>query len=150
MNIITAFWRKICEPLDGFLWRRNITHGMIRPLLRNQILAAGGCIILGGAIYLAFPGLFWFGMGLAAMTWTFWSWARFFSRVNIGGYSSAFLRAVLIGFAGRLALLAFLLYVAMAMCRAPAGAVLAGMICGAAIAIGTSAYSIAASRRRLP
>lgn len=150
MKIIAQFWHKICEPLDGFLWRRDITHGMIRPLLRNQILAAGGCVLLGGACYFVFSGIFWFGMGLAAITWVFWSWAKFFLRVNIGEYSSAFLRAILLRFMGRLALIAFLLYVALAVCKASVGAILAGMVCGAVVAIASSAYRVIVAGRGAP
>lgn len=139
MSIVGAFWHKICEPLDGFLWHRDISHPIIRPLLRNQILAAGTCI-LGGAVCLAIvPWLFWFGSGILCMTWIFWSWARFFLRMNWTEYSTAFLRAILLHFGLRLLLLAFLLYLALRFCSAPAPAILAGMICGAFLGLGTYA-----------
>lgn len=150
MSVLGTFWRRICEPLDGFLWQRDITHHLIRPLLRNQILAAGACILAGGACYLVFPGLFWAGMGLMTMVWVFWSWARFFSRINLGAYSAPFLRTVLWRCGGRLALLAVLLYVALAVCKAPAGAILAGMVGGAVIAIASAAYYGVFQPRRLP
>lgn len=150
MSVLKTFWHKICEPLDGYLWHRNIPNYLIRPLLRNQILASGALILAGGACFFAFPSLFWAGIGLLAITWVFWSWTKFFLRANIRDYSSAFLRTVLLRFFGRLALFAFLLYVALAICKAPAGALLVGMVCGAAIAIISSAYCLIAGRRRLP
>lgn len=147
MNIFASFWHKICEPLDGFLWHRDISHPIIRPLLRNQILAAGGCILGGAACYAAFPWIFWFGMGLLCTTWIVWSWARFFLRVNLGEYSAAFLRAILWRFTGRLLVMAFLLYVALAWFAAPAPAILAGMICGVCLALASYAFQLAFSGR---
>lgn len=135
MNIMSIFWRKICEPLDGYLWHRNITHHIIRPLLRNQILASGACILGGAACYAAFPWLFWFGAGLLCMTWIFWSWAKFFLKVDLGQYSAAFLRAIIIRFFLRLLILAFLLYLALAVCHAPASAILAGLVAGAVLGL---------------
>lgn len=135
MNLWTTFWHKICQPLDGFLWHKDITHPIIRPLLRNEILAAGGSIIAGAALYASFPWLFWFGAGLLGMTWIFWSWARFFLRYPLNEYTSAFLRSVLLNFGGRFIILAILLYFALAICAAPASAILAGFIAGAFVAL---------------
>lgn len=65
------------------------------------------------------------------MAWISWSWARFFLRVNLGEYSAAFLRAILVRFGLRLILLAILLYMALAWCQAQGPAILAGMVAGA-------------------
>lgn len=142
MSIIGGFWRKICEPLDGFLWQRDITHHLVRPLLRNEILAAGACILAGAACYAAFPWLFWFGAGLAGMSWIFWSWARFFLRADLAAYNAAFLRAVLLRFGLRLIVLALLLYGALAWASASAPAILAGMIAGAFLGIISYGYGV--------
>lgn len=143
MNIFASFWHKICEPLDGFLWHRDISHPIIRPLIRNEILASGLCILAGAACYAIFPHLFWFGTGLLCITWVFWNWTRFFTRVNIGEYSSAFLRSILWRFTGRLFFLAILLYFALAWFGASAAAILAGMIIGACLALASYAIKTA-------
>ncbi len=139
MSIAASFWCKICEPLDGFLWRKTISHPVIRPVLRNQILASGAAILAGAACYAAFPWLFWFGAGLLCMTWIFWSWAKFFLRVNIGEYSAAFLRAILWRFTGRLVVAAMLLYMALAWGHASGPAILGGMTSGACLALASYA-----------
>lgn len=141
MSLAGAFWHKICEPLDGYLWHRNIPDHLIRLTLRNQILACGFLLLCGVALYEAFPWLFWFGSGILCLTWIFWSWARFFVSINIGEYSAAFLRAILLRFFGRLILLALLLYLAMAWADAQATAILAGLIAGAFIALASYGYA---------
>lgn len=141
MNILRIYWHKICEPLDGFLWRKDISHPIIRPLLRNIILASGACLLLGAACYAVWPWLFWFGMGILCMAWLFWSWARFFLRISIGNYSATFLRSVLFRFCGRLLVLAILLYIALAICRAPVSAILAGLFVGSLLALASFALA---------
>ena len=141
MSIGGTFWHKICEPLDGYLWHRNIPDRLVRTTLRNQILACGFLLLSGAALFAVFPWLFWFGAGLLCMIWIFWSWARFFLRASIAQYSVAFLRAVLLRFFGRLALMAFLLYLALARAQAPASAILAGLIAGALIALFSYGYN---------
>lgn len=147
MNISASFRRKICEPLDGFLWRRNISHPVIRTLLRNEILASGTCVLAGAACYAAFPWIFWFGMGLLCKAWVSWSWAGFFLRVNIGEHGAVFFRAILWRFTGRLLFLAILLYLALAWCAAPASAILAGMVTGTCLALATYAIQTVFSDR---
>lgn len=143
MSLLGEYWRKICEPLDGFLWHKDISHPIIRPLLRNEILACGFCVLLGAAAYAIFPWLFWFGCGILCMTWIFWSWARFFLRINPADFSLNFTRAVIIKFGSRLVLLAILLYVALALCAAPASAILAGLTAGVALALISYALGLA-------
>lgn len=142
MNLIKAYWRKICEPLDGFLWHRDISHPIIRPLLRNQILAAASGLLAGAALYAVFPWFFWFACGMACMGWIFWSWARFFMRVPLNEYGSALLRAVFMHFGLRLLLFAVLLYVALAIFAAPAGAIVAGMIAAGALGLASYAWQL--------
>lgn len=135
MNAWRSFWSEICRPLDGFLWRKNIDHPVIRPVLRNEILACGSVIIAGAACYAAFPHIFWFGAGLFCMTWLFWSWARFFLKTPLGKYSPAFMRSIILRFGLRLIILAVLLYFALAQLKAPVGAILAGLVCGSVLAL---------------
>lgn len=142
MGLLGSYWRKICEPLDGFLWHRDISHPVIRPVLRNQILAAGAGLLTGVACYAAYPWVFWFGAGILCMTWIFWSWAKFFLRVDLSAYNAAFLRAVFIRFGARLLLIAFLLYAALAWAAAPGPAILAGMVAGAILAIFSYGYFV--------
>ena len=142
MNIFSAYWNKICEPLDGFLWHKDISHPIIRPLLRNMILAGGGAILAGAALYSVYPNIFWFAAGLICMTWIFWSWARFFLRISLHNYGAALLRVVFSGFLLRLGLLAVLLYAAMAIFRASAIAIIAGMVSGAVLGLASYAWHL--------
>lgn len=142
MGILGDYWSKICQPLDGFLWRKDISHPIVRPVLRNQILISGAALLAGAACFAAFPWLFWFGAGMGCMTWIFWSWAKFFLRANIGEYNSAFLRAVLLRFCARFLLLAILLYLALAWAAAPGGAIIAGLIAGAFLALSSYGYFV--------
>lgn len=135
MSLWQSFWVKICQPLDGFLWHKDISHPIIRPLLRNEILAAAACLLAGGVIYIVFPGLFWFGCGLGCMVWIFWSWARFFLRLNPENYGSVFIRAFFFNFLFRFIILAILLYFALGIFNASVAAILSGFICGAILAL---------------
>lgn len=141
MSLLRSFWRKICEPLDGFLWHKNIAHPIIRTILRNQILASGAALIFGAGLWVAFPWLFWFGIGLTAMAWIFWSWARFFFNTNLAEYSSAFLRAVLLRFGLRFLLFAVGLFMALAFLHASAVAITAGLIAGGVLALACLIYN---------
>lgn len=140
MNLVKEWWRKICEPLDGFLWHRDISHPIIRPLLRNEILAAGLAILLGAALYAVFPWFFWFACGLVCMTWIFWSWTRFFTRVPLDNFGLVLFKAVFAHFGLRLIVFSLLLYVALAIFNAPADAIIAGMLAAGALGLGTYAW----------
>lgn len=140
MSLISAWRRKICVPLDGFLWRKNITHHLIRPLLRNLILAAGAAVLAGGALYAVYPSLFWAAMGLCCMAWIFWSWARLFLRAPLPSRGGVLLPAVLAGFGLRLVLIAALLYIALAVFNASPIAVIAGMTAGVFLALASCAW----------
>ena len=131
MNIISAWWNRICQPLDGFLWRGNISDPVIRPILRNQIFASCFFLFLGAALYYAFPWVFWFGCGLGGMAWIVFGWTKLFSRVRPDKFDKTLLIRVLGRFYLRFALFAILLYLALAVASAPPGAIVAGMIAGA-------------------
>lgn len=135
MSLLRSFWVKICQPLDGFLWHRDITHPIIRPLLRNEILAAGFCLLMGGAICIILPWFFWFACGMGCMAWVFWSWAKFFLRLDPENYGGVFIRAFFFNFLLRFIILAILLYFALAVFHASVAALLAGFICGAALGL---------------
>lgn len=138
MSLWSGFWQKICEPLDGFLWHRDITHPIIRPVLRNEIFAAGSALIVGATLYAAFPTILWFGAGLACISWIFWSWARFFLGSPWTG--ATVVRGILFGFGLRLIIIAILLYLALAWFNASPVALMAGMIGGAFLALASYAY----------
>ena len=142
MNPVKAWWTKICEPLDGFLWHRDISHPIIRPLLRNEIMAGGFALLAGAALYAVFPWLFWFACGFVCMVWIFWSWTRFFMRSPLDQYGLTLLRAVFAHFGLRLAIFAALLYVAMALFQAPADAIIAGMLLSGLLALATYAWHL--------
>lgn len=140
MNPLKA-WGKICRSLDGFLWHRNIRHRLIRPMLRNMILASGLCVLAGGALWAVWPPVFWFASGFVCMTWIFWSWGRVFHRVPMDNFGAALLRLVLAGFFLRLVLLAVLLYIALAIFNASAAAIAAGMAAGGFLGLALYARS---------
>lgn len=145
MGALATFWQKICVPLDGLLWHGNINHSLIRPMLRNEILAFGACVIAGGILYAVLPWLFWFGMGIGCILWIFWSWAKFFLRFSA---DTARIASVLWRFALRLLILAILLYYALAELEAPPFAIMAGLVAGSLLGLGSYAwYWVKAGKR---
>lgn len=138
----------LLKDIDNWLWRRGISHPVILPLVRNLILFTGICLGMGGVGYAHMPGLFWFGVGAAMITWTFWGLARFFLRQSLGEYSTAFLRVVLLRWGGRLAVLAVVTYVALAVCGAPLTALLGGLAAATALALITYAWASRAAGKR--
>ena len=138
----------LLKDIDNWLWRRGISHPVILPLVRNLILFTGICLGMGGVGYAHMPGLFWFGVGAAMITWTFWGLARFFLRPPLGEYSTAFLRVVLLRWGGRLAVLAVVTYVALAVCGAPLTALLGGLAAATALALITYAWASRAAGKR--
>lgn len=144
MNIARVWWQKICEPLDGFLWRKDISHPIIRPLIRNEIMACGLCMLAGAAVYAVFSWLFWFGAGICCMTWLFWSWARFFLRRPPQNYGPGSLMPVIMRFGLRMIVVAALLFLALAVFRAAAAAILAGLVTGAVLALVSYAWNMKA------
>ena len=138
----------LLKDIDNWLWRRGISHPVILPLVRNLILFTGICLGMGGVGYAHMPGLFWFGVGAAMITWTFWGLARFFLRQPLGEYRTAFLRVVLLRWGGRLAVLAVVTYVALAVCGAPLTALLGGLAAATALALITYAWASRAAGKR--
>lgn len=138
----------LLKDIDNWLWRRGISHPVILPLVRNLILFTGICLGMGGVGYAHMPGLFWFGVGAAMITWTFGGLARFFLRQPLGEYSTAFLRVVLLRWGGRLAVLAVVTYVALAVCGAPLTALLGGLAAATALALITYAWASRAAGKR--
>ena len=138
----------LLKDIDNWLWRRGISHPVILPLVRNLILFTGICLGMGGVGYAHMPGLFWFGVGAAMITWTFWGLARCFLRQPLGEYSTAFLRVVLLRWGGRLAVLAVVTYVALAVCGAPLTALLGGLAAATALALITYAWASRAAGKR--
>ena len=138
----------LLKDIDNWLWRRGISHPVILPLVRNLILFTGICLGMGGVGYAHMPGLFWFGVGAAMITWTFWGLARFFLRQPLGEYCTAFLRVVLLRWGGRLAVLAVVTYVALAVCGAPLTALLGGLAAATALALITYAWASRAAGKR--
>ena len=117
----------LLKDIDNWLWRRGISHPVILPLVRNLILFTGICLGMGGVGYAHMPGLFWFGVGAAMITWTFWGLARFFLRQPLGEYST---------------------YVALAVCGAPLTALLGGLAAATALALITYAWASRAAGKR--
>lgn len=144
MNILRAWWQKVCVPLDGFLWRKDISHPIIRPVIRNEILAGGACLLAGAGAYAVFPWLFWFGAGLGCMVWIFWSWAKFFLRFSQLRFDAPIMRAIVFHFGLRLLVLAALLYLVMAFCNASPVAILAGLVTGGILALISFALNMTA------
>ncbi|WP_027719519.1 hypothetical protein [uncultured Desulfovibrio sp.] len=131
--------RTMTHGLDTWLWRRGISHPVIRPLVRNELLLTALSLLGGGIAFAATPWFFWFGVGLGIMALTFWSLARFFLRAGLGEYSTTFLRVVLLRWGGRLLLLAGLLYLALVVWKAPVTAILGGLTAGTVTALLTFA-----------
>ena len=133
--------KSMTHSLDAWLWRRGVSHPVIRPLVRNELLLTALFLLSGGMIFAVTPWFFWFGVGLGLMAMTFWSLARFFLRVGLGEYSTAFLRVVLLRWGGRLLLLAGLLYLALIVWQAPVTAILGGLTAGVVAALLTFAVA---------
>lgn len=126
--------------LDRWLWARGLGPEPVRAVLRNEILACLAAAIIGLALL---PLGLWaisFALGLGLMAWIFGGWARFFSGSGLSGaFSGAFMRAVLLRWGARLAIFCVLLYLALALLKASAIAIIAGMACG--LGLGLLSYA---------
>ena len=127
--------------LDAWLWRRGIREPAIRALLCRVAAAALLALAAGAALLAVTAWLLWFGAGLAAMAWIFWSWARFFSRPG-GGVRPGALMGALARWALRMLIFALALYGALRIGAAPL-ALAAGVAAGVAVGL----VSYAASER---
>lgn len=128
--------------LDAWLWRRGIREPAIRLLLCRVAAAAALALAAGAALLAVTAWLLWFGLGLAAMTWIFWGWARFFSRPG-GGAQPGALVGALVRWAARMLVFALALYWALR-----GGASPVALAAGVAAGLGTGLVSYAASTRK--
>ena len=70
--------------LDDFLRRRGITHPLIVPILRNQLLILLVLFFISSAFATESLTGIWFCSGFAVITYILYSWANFFSRSRLG------------------------------------------------------------------
>ena len=131
--------------MDGYLWRKGVSHPVIRPLLRNEIFAAALCLLAGSIAYVKTALIFWFGCGLSCYLWIFWNWTKLFLTNPPGDYSRAFSRVIILRFALRLFLWGLLLYVTVALLHASSMAILAGIITGTVLALASYALNMSRS-----
>ncbi|GFH63481.1 MAG: F0F1 ATP synthase subunit I' [Candidatus Desulfovibrio kirbyi] len=85
--------------LDAWLCRRGITHPMVIPLVRNELLLMFVFLLAGSAFLSLTPWFFWFGVGIGVMALVFWGLARFFSAHGLYGifHCPAVFRAIALG-----------------------------------------------------
>lgn len=139
MNPITAWWEQICIPLDGLLWKKGINHGVIRPMLRNQILIGGALILLGGLCYIIWPWLFWAACGFIFMSFIFLSWSRFFLSSN-DNWGNSGLMKIIVPFLLRLLFFGVLLYFCMRYMDASIIAIIIGFAAAAFMGLFSYAF----------
>lgn len=128
--------------LDAWLWRRGIREAAIRALLCRVAVAALVALAAGAALVAVTPLFFWFGVGLLAMSWIFWGWARFFSRPG-GGLGPGALMGALLRWAVRMLVFALGLFWALR-----SGASPLALAAGVAAGLGVGLVSYAASARK--
>ena len=139
--------KSMIHSLDAWLWRRGLDHPAVRVMVRNELLLAAAFLLVGALSFTVMPWIFWFGVGLGIMAWTFWGLARFFLRRGLGDYSTAFLRIVIIRWFGRLAVVGGILYISLITYQAPAFALVGGMLAGGMCALVSFALAARAIRR---
>lgn len=130
--------------LDAWLWRRGVREPAIRALLCHEAAACALALAGGAALLAVTPLLWWFGVGLAAMTWIFWGWARFFSRPG-GGLEPGALMGALLRWAARMLVFALALYWALGAGASPL-ALAAGVAAGLGVGLVSYARSTLKSR----
>lgn len=128
--------------LDAWLWRRGIREAAIRALLCRVAVAALVALAAGAALAAVTSLLLWFAVGLLAMTWIFWGWARFFSRPG-GGLGPGALMGALLRWAVRMLVFALGLYGALRVGASPMA-----LAAGVAVGLGVGLVSYAASARK--
>lgn len=131
--------KSVMRGVDAWLWRSGMHNPMIRAMVRAQLLFAGAALLGGGAAVAFSPWPLWFAVGVAIFANVFWGLARHLSPVAFAAYSSGLLLGVLLRFGIRLACVAGVLYVALALCNASAAALVCGVTAGMAVALGTFA-----------
>ena len=123
---------RLAHAVDAWLWRQGLGHPVIMPVIRNELLLAGGLLLLGVAASFFTTWPFWFAFGLAIMAVTVYSLSRFFLKTRLDAFSGALLMQVLFRWLGRLLVISVLVYLALVEWRAPVTA-LAGGVAGATI-----------------
>lgn len=116
--------------LDDFLRRRGITHPVIVPILRNQILILLALFFIATAFAAESLTGIWFCSGFAVMTYILYSWAKFFSLSRLDDFGSTFFRAVILRFTLRLFVLAAGIYALLIVAKANPMLFLAGVVVG--------------------
>lgn len=132
--------------LDDWIRRRGITHPLIVPVLRNQILLLLLALFVASGFAADSLWGMWFCTGFAIMSYVLWSWAGFFSGNPFHSYSSAFLRAVIFRFAFRLVLIAFVFYASFTWGKADPLALLAGIASGTLAPVLTTVWERGSKR----
>ncbi len=127
----------LVHALDAWLWRRGIQHPHIRFVVRTELLCAGVALLFGAAAWWVTPWPFWFAVGFALIAQIFWGLARFFLRTSLLEYTAALLMMALLRATARLLLTGVVLYMALVWCRAPAMALLGGLVAGTGVALGS-------------
>lgn len=116
--------------LDDFLRRHGITHPVIVPILRNQILILLALFFIATAFATESLTGIWFCSGFAVMTYILYSWAKFFSLSRLDDFGSTFFRAVILRFTLRLFVLAAGIYALLIVAKANPMLFLAGVVVG--------------------
>lgn len=116
--------------LDDLIRRRGISHPVIVPVLRNQILILLFVFFASTAFASECMAGIWFSAGFAMMTWILYSWASFFSHLRFDSFASAFLGAFVLRFLLRLLLLAAAVYALLVYAKADPMLLLAGVAVG--------------------
>ncbi|MBO4300657.1 MAG: hypothetical protein J5861_03545 [Desulfovibrio sp.] len=127
--------------LDAWLWRQGIDHPVIRLVLRNEMLFSTLFLVTGVALFAFTSWIFWFGAGAFLLVWTLWALARFFLHRELGDFSSAFLRVVIVRWLARFLIMGVLLYVAIVIFHAPAMALAGGLAAAGLCAVGSYAQA---------
>lgn len=116
--------------LDDFLRKRGITHPLIVPILRNQILILLALFFAATAFATESMTGIWFCSGFAVMTYILYSWANFFSHSRLDNFGAAFFSAIILRFTLRLLVLAAGVYALLVVARANPMLFLAGVAVG--------------------
>lgn len=116
--------------LDDFLRKRGITHPLIVPILRNQILILLALFFAATAFATESMTGIWFCSGFAVMTYILYSWANFFSHSRLDNFGAAFFSAIILCFTLRLLVLAAGVYALLVVARANPMLFLAGVAVG--------------------
>ena len=139
---------KLSHAVDAWLWRQGLGHPVIMPIIRNEVLLSAMFLLLGIAVFFLSSWPFWFAFGLAIMTVTVYSLARFFLKAPLDAYSRILLMQVLLRWMGRLLVISVLVYLALIECQAPPTALAGGVAGATVVALATYAAKSRPQRER--